>query len=162
MWGIFASISWFKYPSLILNSLKWPMLFHPIIIYNVNVISFFGSIILCNFKLISQKYAHYKSGAPQKSMATNKHDSYIPLQTHTTATLQKTQHTTTTTWIKSFQEYNTNVKCHKKIKHNLNNTYKSTDLGCNIALLSCITKESLGWKLNKNEYVFVDTTPTPW
>ena len=74
--------------------------------------------------------------------------------------ISKTQHTTTTTQSKPFQEYDMSGKCNKKIKHNLKTSYKSTNLGFNITLQLCITKEGLVWKDNKSERVFANTTPT--
>ena len=53
-----------------------------------------------------------------------------------------TQHITTTTRSKSFQEYNMNGKGTEKIKHNLKTTYKFASLGLNITLSLCITKKA--------------------
>ena len=80
-------------------------------------------------------------------MATKRHDSYVPLQNHTSATLHK--HTTYN--YNNMQKVipyscSNNGKCNKKIKHKFKTTYKSIIFGSDSTLPSCITKESLGWK----------------
>ena len=50
---------------------------------------------------------------------------------------------------------------YKKIEHNLKTTYKYENLGFDITSPTFITKEGLGWKHNKSEHEFINTTPTP-
>ena len=88
--------------------------------------------------------------------------SYIALQNNTSAHFKKTQHTTTTTWSKSSQEYNMNEKHNKKINHNLKTIFEFAKIGFNVTLPLCITKPCFGWKHNKIERVFINTTPAPW
>ena len=72
---------------------------------------------------------------------------------------KETQHTTTTTQSKSFQEYYMSGKHNKKIKHIVKTTYKSTNLGFNIKLLLHHKRRLSVETYNKSEHVFANTTP---
>jgi hypothetical protein len=67
----------------LLNPLKLPIIFHPTISYNVSVIAFFSSFVVIKNKIKSNCIAKVVI----KIMAINRHDAYMPLQNHASATL---------------------------------------------------------------------------